>query len=163
MAAAIRLAREDDDRALRALDVASWSPDVTPAAEWAHDRAFFGPDSRPDDVLVAVVDGHVAGYAQLGRALPLDSNSHVLELKGLAVEPAHHRRGIGRLLLDAAVRAAKERGARRLTLRVLAPNAVARALYEAAGFRVEGVLRGEFRLAGRYVDDVLMALDLSEG
>ena len=29
------------------------------------------------------------------------------------------------------------------------------------GFEVEGVLRGEFLLGGRYVDDVLMALDLT--
>jgi hypothetical protein len=33
-------------------------------------------------------------------------------------------------------------------------------LYESCGFRVEGVLREEFRIEGRYVDDVLMALDL---
>ena len=37
----------------------------------------------------------------------------------------------------------------------------ARGLYEAAGFEVEGVLRGEFLLEGDYVDDVLMALDLT--
>ena len=51
------------------------------------------------------------------------------------------------------------------TLRVLGPNATARALYERAGFVVEGVLREEFHLDGRYVDDVLMARDLtpSEG
>jgi RimJ/RimL family protein N-acetyltransferase len=48
---------------------------------------------------------------------------------------------------------------------VLGPNTTARALYEGAGFVVEGVLREEFHLDGRYVDDVLMARDLtpSEG
>ena len=46
---------------------------------------------------------------------------------------------------------------------MLSHNADARALYAAAGFEIEGVLRGYFRLDGRYVDDVLMALDLSEG
>ena len=49
----------------------------------------------------------------------------------------------------------------RSTLRVFAPNAAARALYDAAGFEVEGVLRGEFFLEGEYVDDLLMALDLT--
>ena len=58
------------------------------------------------------------------------------------------------------MREAASRGARRLTLRVLGPNAVARGLYEACGFTVEGVLREEFLLDGRYVDDVLMALEL---
>jgi len=38
-----------------------------------------------------------------------------------------------------------------------AGNAPARALYTAAGFVEEGILRGEFHLEGRDVDDVLMA------
>jgi len=45
------------------------------------------------------------------------------------------------------------------------PNAAARRVYDACGFVVEGVLREEFLLDGRYVDDVFMARDLttSEG
>jgi ribosomal protein S18 acetylase RimI-like enzyme len=157
----VRLAREEDDRALGAIDVATWSSDVTPAPAWPRDRRFFDSGSRPEDVWVAAVDGDVAGYVKLGPALPLESNRHVLEVKGLAVDPGHHRRGIGRLLMEAAIRTASARGARRLTLRVLAPNTPATALYESCGFIVEGVLREEFRLGGRYVDDVLMALDLT--
>ncbi len=71
------------------------------------------------------------------------------------------RRGVGRALLDAAVREAEARGARRLTLRVLAPNEPARRLYESAGFVVEGVQSELFLHDGAYVDDVLMALDLT--
>ncbi len=44
---------------------------------------------------------------------------------------------------------------------MLGPNDAARALYESAGFVVEGIQRDEFFLDGRYVDDVLMALDLT--
>ncbi len=55
------------------------------------------------------------------------------------------------------VRQARGRGARKLSLRVLGFNVRARQLYESCGFRVEGVLRAEFYLDGRYVDDVLMA------
>ena len=46
-------------------------------------------------------------------------------------------------------------------MRVLAPNEAARQLYEQSGYVVEGVLRGEFFLDGEYVDDMLMALDLT--
>jgi len=46
-------------------------------------------------------------------------------------------------------------------LRVLAHNEAAVRLYEQAGFVVEGVLRSEFFLDDVYVDDLLMALDLS--
>jgi ribosomal protein S18 acetylase RimI-like enzyme len=149
----IRPARADDEPALRALDRAVWSPQVTPGP--LSDRPF-----PLDDVLVFDAAGEVAGYVALGAPTGLESNSHVVLVRGLAVAPSHQRRGIGRALLAAAEATARERGARRLTLRVLGPNTGARALYEAYGFVVEGVQRGEFLLDGRYVDDVLMALGL---
>jgi ribosomal protein S18 acetylase RimI-like enzyme len=150
----IRPARPDDAAALRALDRATWSASVTPGA--ASDAPF-----DTTGALVAEVDGEVAGYVSLGHPTRLESNRHVLSVHGLAVAPAFQGRGFGRALVRAAVEEARARGARRLTLRVLATNPGARALYEACGFVVEGVLRDEFLLDGRYVDDVLMALDLS--
>ncbi|HEV1997868.1 MAG TPA: GNAT family N-acetyltransferase [Candidatus Dormibacteraeota bacterium] len=156
----IRVAVSEDDAALRNLDVGTWSHDVTPAPVPSRDAAFFRPGTCPEDILVAEVDGLVAGYIKLGPALPLDSSKHVLEVQGLAVDPAQGRRGLGRALVTAAVQEANVRGARRLTLRVLGTNTAARALYESCGFVVEGVLREEFGLGGRYVDDVLMALTL---
>jgi ribosomal protein S18 acetylase RimI-like enzyme len=150
----IRPARADDEPALRALDRATWSWDVTP-----------GPPSEGPfaiaDVLVFDAGGTVAGYVALGSPTRLESNRHVVLIRGLAVAPSHQRRGVGRALIDAAAEAARERGARRLTLRVLGTNTAARELYEACGFIVEGVQREEFLLDGRYVDDVLMARDLS--
>jgi len=140
-----------------AIDDATWSGLSTPAARWTPGRRFFKPDADPGDVLVAEVAGVVAGYVKLGTPSPLASGSHVLEIQALAVAPAQQRRGVGRDLLAAAIEAATERGARRLTLRVLATNAAARRLYSSMGFEVEGVLRGEFLIDGSYVDDVLMA------
>jgi ribosomal protein S18 acetylase RimI-like enzyme len=158
----IRPATERDDAALAALDQLTWSWQSSPAPRPDPGRPFFHPaGTRPDNVLVAVDDGDVAGYVQIGPPTPVASNRHVLMIRGLAVDPARRGRGIGRGLVSAAAHEAADRGARRLTLRVLAPNAAARALYESAGFVVEGVLRGEFHLDGRYVDDVLMARDLT--
>jgi ribosomal protein S18 acetylase RimI-like enzyme len=159
----IRPARADDADALRALDAETWSPLVSPGPPPDAGRLFFGAGLEPGDVLVAEVDGAVAGYAALGTPTPLESNRHVAYVRGLAVSPAHRGQGVGRALVEAAAAAAVARGARRLTLRVLAPNTAARALYESCGFAVEGVLRGEFRLEGRYVDDVLMARELPAG
>lgn len=59
--------------------------------------------------------------------------------------------------MEGTIAEARRRGAQKLSLRVLAPNGAARRLYESCGFTVEGVLREEFFLDGRYVDDVLMA------
>ena len=154
----IRTATPHDEPVLRALDLETWTWLTSPSPAPPPDRPF-----NIADALVAELDGAIAGYVKLGPALPVESASHVLEVKGLAVSPAHRRRGIGRALMDAAAHEASARGARRLTLRVLANNTDARALYAACGFEVEGVLRDLFVLEGRYVDDVLMSLDLTAG
>src|SRR4051794_11547684 len=161
MALEIRAARPDDDAVLRELDAATWSTLSSPAPPPADGRPFFDAEHRPEDVLVAVLDGAVAGYIQLRAPTRLAASRHVVAINGLAVDPARRGRGVGRALIEAAGQEAARRGARRLTLRVLAPNAPARALYASCGFVVEGVLRGEFHLDGRDVDDVLMARDVS--
>jgi ribosomal protein S18 acetylase RimI-like enzyme len=155
----IRRARLEDDAALQAVDVATWSWLVAPAGPPDPAAPFFGEGADHGEVLVAELD-RVVGYVRLRHPSPLPAGRHVLQINGIGVDPAYQRRGIARALIDAAIEEARDRGARRLTLRVFAPNTAARALYEAAGFEVEGVLRGEFFLDGAYVDDVLMALDL---
>jgi ribosomal protein S18 acetylase RimI-like enzyme len=157
----IRLASPADEAALRRVDRATWTTLSSPAPAPAADAPFFDDRKRPHDVLVAEVDGVVAGYLMLHQAIPLPSHEHVLEINGLAVDPVRQGLGIGRRLVDEAVQEARRRGAVKLSLRVLAPNAGARRVYESCGFTVEGVLRGEFLLDGRLVDDVLMARQLT--
>ena len=156
----IRPARADDDAALRAVDAATWAWWVTPGPDRPPGRPFFGAGEAPGDVLVAEEGGEVVGYVALGSPTRLESNRHVMDVRGLGVAPDHQGRGLGRTLMEAAVAEARRRGARKLRLRVLGANSGARALYESCGFAVEGVLREEFLLDGRYVDDVLMALVL---
>jgi RimJ/RimL family protein N-acetyltransferase len=159
--AAIRPATGADDAALLAIDAATWSAFASPAPPPPPEVPFFDRGIAPPDVLVAVADGAVVGYAAIGPSIPVPSNAHVLMVRALAVDPAHQGRGIGRRLVRAAVAEARARGARRLRLRVLGPNGAARRVYEACGFVVEGVLREEFLLDDAYVDDVLMARDLT--
>jgi len=156
----VRAAQPDDDGALAEVDAATWTPAVSPALEPDAGSVFFGERTKPEDVLVALVDGVAAGYVQLKQTSPIPPHEHVLLINGLAVHPDHQRSGIGRRLVEAAVEEAKRRGVRKLSLRVLSHNTAARQLYEAQGFVVEGVLRGEFLLDGSYVDDVLMARQL---
>jgi [ribosomal protein S18]-alanine N-acetyltransferase len=56
------------------------------------------------------------------------------EVMTLAVIPANRRRGLGAALLDAALRAIRDCGARLVFLEVSELNQAARALYAAAGF-----------------------------
>jgi len=81
-------------------------------------------------------------------------------VQGLAVHPDARRHGVAAGLLDAAEAALRERGIRKLTLRVLSTNRAAIGLYERHGFVREGTLLEEFCINGRFVDDVVMAKNL---
>jgi ribosomal protein S18 acetylase RimI-like enzyme len=153
----IRAARPEDAAALSAIDAVTWTTANSPAGLPTEPRPFFRAEENSADTLVAVRDGAVLGYAKLRNPLPLPAHAHVLEINGLAVDPAATGRGIGRALVEAAVAEAERRGARKVTLRVLGTNAAARRIYARCGFVEEGVLRDEFLLDGQYVDDVFMA------
>ena len=152
----IRPATDADRARIREIDVLTWSSLSSPVPLPPPERQY-----DLDGLIVSELEDGIAGYVQIGPALPIDSNRHVLEIKGIAVHPDRQRRGVARALIHAAIETAKEAGARRLTLRVLAHNTGARDLYAACGFEVEGILREFFYLDGRYVDDVLMARPLT--
>lgn len=156
----IRPARPDDEEALRRLDRETWSYLHAVSPPPGPDEPFFRETCGPGDHLVAELDGRLVGYVRLGFPTPLASNTHVRQIRGLAVDGAARGRGVGRALVRAAVEDARRLGARRITLRVLGPNTAARALYESEGFVVEGVQPEEFFLDGEYVDDVLMGQSL---
>lgn len=158
--AELRTARAEDREEIRRIDLATWSPRVTPGPP---------PDGARDllerfgaaNVIVAEAGEGLAGYLILGDWTDLASSRHVGEVKGLAVDPARQGEGIGGALLDAGIERARKDGRRKLMLRVLGGNDGARRLYESRGFEVEGTLRGTFLLEGDYVDDLFMALDLT--
>ncbi|NUK04612.1 GNAT family N-acetyltransferase [Streptomyces lunaelactis] len=159
----IRPARHMDEAALGALDRDTWSPlhAVQPRPKPPYDP-FFDSNHRPEDFLVAEdPDGTITGYIRLIPPTPLACNQHVRQIQGLAVADRARGRGIARALLRASFDEARRQGAVRMTLRVLGHNKPARALYEAEGFAVEGVLPGEFYLDGQYVDDVMMGRSLT--
>ncbi|WP_314411199.1 GNAT family N-acetyltransferase [Streptomyces kroppenstedtii] len=153
----IRTAVPEDEEALGRLDRAVWSyrHAVGPREQPPYEP-FFNDRSGPRDHLVAELGGRLVGYVRLGFPTPLASNAHVRQIQGLAVADEARGHGVGRALVRAAVEEARRRGARRITLRVLGHNTPARRLYESEGFAVEGIQLEEFRLAGEYVDDVLM-------
>jgi ribosomal protein S18 acetylase RimI-like enzyme len=121
---------------------------------------FFTADNPPDAHLVAELRGGVVGYVRLKAPTHLPENAHVIQVQGIAVDPAARRQGVAAMLLAAAEQYSAERGKRKLTLRVLSTNTAAIALYERLGFTREGVLRNEFIINGGYVDDILMAKPL---
>ncbi|MBN3928279.1 GNAT family N-acetyltransferase [Streptomyces verrucosisporus] len=153
----VRPAAEEDGEALGELDRRTWSPvhAVTPRPRPPY-GPFFHDGNRPLRFLVAELEGRPVGHVKLVRPTPLESNGHVRQIQGPAVDGTVRGRGAGRALLRAATAGARRRGASRITPRVPGHNAPARALYASEGFAVEGVLPGEFPLESGYADDVLM-------
>ena len=78
------------------------------------------------------------------------------EILTFGVVEAERRKGIGGLLLDAALAKAREDGARRMFLEVGAANAQARSLYEGHGFRQVGRRRNYYRTTEREAEDALV-------
>jgi ribosomal protein S18 acetylase RimI-like enzyme len=87
-----------------------------------------------ETVLVAELDGHVAGFVCL-RVVPCVLYAQpYAELTELYVELAFRRRGIGRALILRAEQLARARGAADLLIMTGTGNLAAQALYRAAGY-----------------------------
>jgi diamine N-acetyltransferase len=117
-----------------------------------HLRAMENPDN---EYFVAQDEtGAVEGFAILQGAQSEHRNLH---LKRIAVRTAN--RGVGRMLLEHVMsRAFLHHRAHRLWLDVFDTNTRARRVYEAYGFREEGVMREAVLRDGEYHTLVLMSL-----
>ncbi len=109
-------------------------------------------------VFVAETPAGVVGRLSIAR----DNNPfsyHVAEL-GLMVAATERRRGIGTALMEEGVKWARSAGITKVELHVFPHNEPAIALYRKLGFLEEGHRRRHYRIAGQYVDAILMAIDL---
>jgi L-phenylalanine/L-methionine N-acetyltransferase len=106
-------------------------------------------------VYVADEDGRVLARMSLSRD-PHPASRHVADL-GLMVDEGHRRRGIGKLLLEAAVEWARIAGVTKLELHVFPWNEPALRLYESFGFEREGYRKAHYERDGELVDAILMA------
>ena len=151
------LPRDEDE--LRRIDFESWAPANSPVPRWDESRPFFGPPTgtQPDDVFVAENDGTVLGYVKLHAT---HADPSFVQINGFAVDQSARRSGVGLALLERAARAGRDRGFRRIELRVLGTNDVAIRLYQRAGFVETERREGEFTIADQTVDDLTLSLDL---
>lgn len=83
-------------------------------------------------VLVAEDAGEVVGFCVGGRSRPSDERFSG-EVYAIYVLPDHHRRGIGRALLEAGARELVDRGFASMIIWVLRENAPSRRFYERMG------------------------------
>ena len=100
---------------------------------------------RPDStILVAETNNEIVGYVTLEvhqvKQTPRMRERRFVMIENIAVDPLHHRRGIGRALLRAAEDWAAQRGIAVLQLFVWEFNNAAARFFESEGFVTE--LRG---------------------
>ncbi|WP_231618702.1 GNAT family N-acetyltransferase [Nonomuraea sp. SBT364] len=112
--------------------------------------------------LVAEVDGEVAGYAYVSQYRPKPAYRHTLE-DTIYLAPEHTGRGLGRLLLGSLIDATRETEARQLVAVIADSGDPSSArLHEKFGFEAVGRLRSVGFKHGRWIDTVLMELDLRQ-
>lgn len=110
--------------------------------------------------LVAEVDGEVAGYAYAGQYRPKPAYRHTLE-DTIYLAPAWTGKGLGRALLERLLAGCAQAGARQVVAVIAdAGEAGSTALHRAFGFTEAGRLAGVGFKHGRWVDTVLMQLEL---
>jgi len=146
----LRAATADDVAAVVALESMLFGPDAWSEAQVREELT--GERRSAWVVSGAGADATVFGYAVTLAA------GDVVDLQRVAVHPEHQRRGLARLLLDAAVASARADGADRMLLEVSAANTAALALYETAGFEEIDRRRRYYR---DETDAVVMRLPLA--
>jgi ribosomal protein S18 acetylase RimI-like enzyme len=111
---------------------------ATPRTEKSY-GSFLGTQLEEPNIVILVAerDGEVIGYTYSGV-----EGTDYMSLRGpagvmydIVVDPAHRKQGVGRMLVDATLKALKARGAPRVVLSTAEQNAAAQRLFDRAGFR----------------------------
>lgn len=111
--------------------------------------------------LTAEADGQLLGYAYLSPFRLRPAYRYYVELS-VYIAPEARGRGVGRALMEALIARARALGLRHLIGAIGdSANAGSIALHKAAGFREAGVWRETGWKFERWIDVVLMQLDLT--
>lgn len=157
---AIRAASDDDLPAIAAIhdraiaDTAFtwlWEPIELPERRrWFAEQ---GRAGRP--VLVADRGGRVVGFATYGPFRAYHGYRDTME-HSIYLDPAAHRRGLGRALLEALLTQAAARAVHVMVAAIALPNDPSVGLHRALGFAHVGVMPEVGQKFGRYRDLLLM-------
>jgi RimJ/RimL family protein N-acetyltransferase len=86
----------------------------------------------------------------------LEKNKHTAQL-GIIILKGFRRMHIGTALMNHLIGwARKQEGLEKISLTVFSTNKPATKLYQKFGFRTEGVSKRQYKIEGKYVDDIIM-------
>ena len=113
--------------------------------------------------IVAEIDGAVAGYAYAGPYRARPAYRFTVE-DSIYIDPAMHRRGVGRALLERLLVESEKEGFRQMIAVIGDSNqAPSIELHKALGFRMVGTFEAVGYKFGRWLDSVLMQKALGKG
>ncbi|RKE85636.1 GNAT family N-acetyltransferase [Rhizobium sp. AG855] len=110
-------------------------------------------------VLVAEIDGIIAGYASYGDWRAFDGYRHTVE-HSVYVEKDHQGRGLGKALMAALIERARAGNVHVMIAAIEAGNTGSIALHTSLGFRVVGTHHEVGQKFGRWLDLTMMELKL---
>ncbi|PYB76996.1 GNAT family N-acetyltransferase [Rhizobium wuzhouense] len=110
-------------------------------------------------VLVAEIDGIIAGYASYGDWRAFDGYRHTVE-HSVYVEKDHQGRGLGKALMASLIERARAGNVHVMIAAIEAGNTGSIALHTSLGFRVVGTHHEVGQKFGRWLDLTMMELKL---
>ena len=134
----------------------------TPRTQDQQYEWFVAKRAQQHPVLVAVVDGDVAGFCSYGPFRAWYGYRYTVE-NSIYVSELHRGRGIAGRLLAALIERARAQGLHTMVAGIEARNEVSIRLHERAGFTRAGVLREVGYKFDRWLDLVFMERKLEPG
>ena len=107
-------------------------------------------------VAVRTSDQRIVGFQSLEPFASYTRAFDHVGVLGTYVSPDHRRPGIARSLFQASFKMARQKGYEKIFTFVRADNPAALATYQNQGFSVVGTARKHAKLAGSYIDEVLI-------
>jgi phosphinothricin acetyltransferase len=155
----LRLATLDDAEAIRSIynlevTTSTVTFDLVPRT-LDEQRAYLAARSGAHAVLVAEIDGAVAGFGSLSKWRDRPAYSTTVE-DSIYIHRDHQGQGIGKALLTELVATATAHGFHACMARIVGGHHASIALHQSCGFEVVGAEREVGRKFNKWLDVVLM-------
>jgi ribosomal protein S18 acetylase RimI-like enzyme len=162
----IRAARPEDAPRLKELGVLGWETTYADFVSAANRAAYLAGDFWSVNRLRGIIANPACatfvaeqGGAVIGFATYEPHHAGRAELTRFYVDPGTRRSGAGGALFDAGLAWARASGARAMLVNVFADNAIGRAFYEKAGFRLTEL--APYVIGDQTVGDAWYTLELA--
>ena len=111
--------------------------------------------NRKGLTIVAQVNEETVGMAYVVRG-KIEKNSHIGFL-GISILKKFRGIGIGTAMMNHLIEwSEKQEGLEKISLTVFSTNKAAINLYRKFGFKVEGVNKKQYKIEGKYIDEITM-------